>query len=145
MYKIKEIASGIVYDVQEPPQYDPSMRQWLCGDLNFIDFSGDLYEVVLTPPPILQGRKRVSRPEFKQLLMASERIAIRTARAYAGDNAQLLGLKAVLDDLFDILEDPALTYVDLTLPTTIEGVHGLAAAGLVAPERVSVILAGWPD
>lgn len=103
------------------------------------------------PPPTLPepvtapGRLQVSRPEFKQLLTSAERIAIRTARAYGGDNAQALAIKAGLDDLFDILEDPALTYVDLSLPTTQEGVTLLAQVGLIAPERVAEILRGWSD
>ncbi len=96
-------------------------------------------------PVVVPKRTKVSRVEFKQLLTSAERIAIRTARAYDGADATALAIKASLDDLFDILEDPALTFVDLTLPTTQDGINGLVTAGLIAPERAPVILAGWLD
>lgn len=96
-------------------------------------------------PVVALRRTKVSRVEFKQLLTSTERIAIRTARAYDGTDATALAIKAGLDDLFDILEDPALTFVDLTLPTTQDGINGLVVAGLIAPERAPVILEGWLD
>lgn len=98
------------------------------------------------PAPVAAPRRtKVSRVEFKQLLTSGERIAIRTARAYEGTDATALAIKASLDDLFDILEDPALTFVDLTLPSAQDGVNGLVVAGLIAAERAPIILEGWLD
>ena len=141
MPKLRVVATGLLIDVPANPVYDPGERLWRCGTARFLDVDGRTYEPVPDPPARLQ----VSRPEFKQLLTSSERIAIRTARAYSGTDAQAVAIKAGLDDLFDILDDPALTYVDLTLPTTAAGVQLLAQAGLIAPERVAEILQGWRD
>lgn len=96
-------------------------------------------------PPVEQvgpRRKRLSRPEFKLQFTGAERQAIRRARAYDGDDAAQAGLAAALNDFFDIVEDPALTYVDLSHPSTIEGLTSLEAAGLLAEGRAAEIAQG---
>jgi hypothetical protein len=95
-----------------------------------------------TPPPAPVMRTKLSRPEFKLQFTATERIGIRMARDYDGADPAQTQLKLILNDFFDIIEDPALTHIDMELAATIEGVGFLATAGLIAPERVDVILAG---
>lgn len=56
--------------------------------------------------------KRVSPVEFKLLFTSQERVAVKTIRT----------TDPVVDDFYDILEDPRLTIVDLGLESTIQGV-----------------------
>jgi len=72
----------------------------------------------------------VSPVEFKLRFTAQERVAIRKVRA--SDD--------FVDDFFDILDDPRLTKVDLTLQSTKDAVAYLALAGYITPERASEIL-----
>lgn len=93
-----------------------------------------------TPEPAL--RTRLTRPEFKLQFTSAERIAIRQAREYDGDDAAASLRAAIIDDFFDIINDPALSYVDLELPATIEGVNYLESEGLIATGRATEILTG---
>lgn len=84
------------------------------------------------PEPQAATRPIVSPIEFKLLFTSAERIAIQTARA----------TDPIIDDFYDILDDPRLTEVNLGLTSTQNGVGYLAMQGLIAPERVAEILAG---
>lgn len=75
---------------------------------------------------------RVSPVEFMLLFTPAERVAMKADRP--GD--------PVLDDFFDIIEDPRLQVVDLGLQSVRDGVQYLAGKGLVAEARVPEILAG---
>lgn len=75
---------------------------------------------------------KVSPIEFKLLFTAQERVAIKTARA----------TDPVIDDFYDVIEDPRLTFVDLGLQSTRDAIGYLAAQGLIGAERVEQILAG---
>ncbi len=88
-------------------------------------------------------RKQLSRVEFKMLFTTAEYVAIQTARKYVGTDPAQQQLAAALDFFFDILDDPALTVVDLTLPFVIDGVNAVVAAGLLTQVRGAAILAGW--
>lgn len=79
----------------------------------------------LTPP-------QVSSVEFKMLFTSAERVAIREARK----------TDAVVDDFFDLVEDPRLTYVDLALPSVQGALQYLVAVELLTEERVPEILSG---
>lgn len=94
------------------------------------------------PAPPATRRLQVSPPTFKLLFTSPERIAIRTARAYAGDDPAQLQVKAVLDDWFEIVDDPRLTFVDLALPATIAGVQFLVTLGILTQARCDEILSG---
>ena len=76
--------------------------------------------------------KRVSPVEFKLLFTSAERIAIKTAR----EN------DSVIDDFFDIVDDPRLTYVDLGLQSTKDALAYLASQNLITESRRDEILAG---
>lgn len=74
----------------------------------------------------------VSPIEFKLLFTAPERIAIKTARA----------TDPVVDDFFEIVEDPRLTSVNLSLQSTQDAIAYLEATGLILQPRVAEILTG---
>lgn len=75
---------------------------------------------------------KVTPVEFKMLFASAERIAIKAARE----------TDPVIDDYFDIVEDPRLQVVDLGLHSVQEGVHYLQTIGILTEDRVSQILAG---
>jgi len=75
---------------------------------------------------------KVSPVQFKLLFTGPERIAIKATRA----------TDPLIDDFYDIIEDPRLTEVDLGLQSTQDGIGYLAQQGLIAPERVAEILTG---
>lgn len=96
------------------------------------------------PAPAVTGpsyRTEVSRPEFKMLFTSAERIAIAQARAGGASDAEKL-VKAVLDDFFDIIEDPALSSIRLEHPTVQEGIAFLVAQGFLTQERADIIVLG---
>lgn len=74
----------------------------------------------------------ISPIEFKLLFTAQERVAIKAARA----------TDPVIDDFYDVVEDPRLTFVDLGLQSTRDAIGYLAEQGLIGAERVEQILAG---
>lgn len=84
------------------------------------------------PPAPVAEHPKVSPIEFKLLFTAQERVAIKTARA----------TDPVIDDFYDVVEDPRLTFVDLGLQSTRDAIGYLAAQGLIGAERVEQILAG---
>lgn len=93
--------------------------------------------VWLAPEPIAFLKTVVAAPqvspiEFKLLFTAQERVAIKTVRA----------TDPVIDDFYDVVEDPRLTFVDLGLQSTRDAIGYLAAQGLIGAERVEQILAG---
>ena len=75
---------------------------------------------------------QVSPIQFKLLFTSPERVAIKAARAN----------DAVIDDFFDIVEDPRLTFVDLGLQSTQDALSYLVAQGLLTAERREEILKG---
>ena len=81
------------------------------------------------PEPV---HPKVSPVEFKLLFTSQERVAIKAAR----------NTDPVVDDFYDIVEDPRLTHVDLGLQSTQEALAYMAANGLIAESRISEILTG---
>ena len=75
---------------------------------------------------------KVTPVEFKMLFTSAERIAIKAARE----------ADPVIDDYFDIVEDPRLQVVDLGLHSVQEGIHYLQSVGILTEDRVGQILAG---
>lgn len=88
-----------------------------------------------TPAAATIPRKTVvTPPEFLLLFTASERIAIRTARAS----------DPVVADWLAILEDPRLSEVDVSRPATLDGLAYLAANDLITQARAAEIALGAP-
>jgi hypothetical protein len=75
---------------------------------------------------------KVTPVQFKLLFTSPERVAIKGARA----------TDPVVDDLWELVEDPRMEYVDFGLKSVRDSIEYLATAGLIAPERVAEILAG---
>ncbi len=75
---------------------------------------------------------KVTPVEFKMLFTSAERIAIKEART----------TDPVVDDYFDIVEDPRLQVVDLGLHSVQEGIRYLQTIGILTEDRAGQILAG---
>ena len=75
---------------------------------------------------------KVSPLEFKMLFTSQERIAIKEAKA----------TDEILQDGFEILEDPRLTVVDLGLASVQGLIDYMVTLGLVATERADEIKSG---
>lgn len=84
------------------------------------------------PTPAPTESPKVSPVEFKLLFAPAERVAIKAARA----------TDPVIDDFYDIVEDPRLTHVDLGLQSTKDALSYMVAQGLLTEERRLEILAG---
>lgn len=74
----------------------------------------------------------VSPVEFKLLFTSLERVAIKAARS----------TDPVLEDFYDIVEDPRLTAVNLALQSTQQALYYMQSKGLLTEERVAEILLG---
>ena len=85
-----------------------------------------------SPEPTPSEATKVSPVEFKLLFTSPERVAIKAARA----------TDPVIDDFYDIVEDPRLTFVDLGLQSTQDALSYMVAQGLLTAERATEILAG---
>ncbi len=82
---------------------------------------------------------RLSPVEFKMAFTISERMAIADARADI--TAEGRQTKQILDLWYEVIDDPRLTYVDLGLPSVIEGLDFLETLGILTAERKAAILA----
>lgn len=84
------------------------------------------------PQPVTDAITQVSPVEFMLLFTSAERVAIKAARPS----------DAVIDDFFDILEDPRLTVVILTSQSTKDALAHFVDKKLVTEARSVEILAG---
>ena len=75
---------------------------------------------------------KVTPMQFKLLFTSPERVAIKAARA----------TDPVVDDLWELVEDPRMEYVDFGLKSVRDSIEYLATAGLITPERVGEIIIG---
>ena len=82
------------------------------------------------PAPAPPAERKVSPVEFKLLFTPQERVAIRAARE----------TDPVIDDFFDILDDPRLTSVTLTGTSTRSMVDYLVSKQLLTASRRDEIL-----
>lgn len=89
-------------------------------------------------------RLQLSPVEFKMLFTPAERVAIRQARSYVGDDPAKAEAALFIDDWWSIIDDPRLSTVDLTLGSTVEGIEYLVSAGLIASGRCDEITRGLP-
>ena len=86
-------------------------------------------EPVDPPAPVVVPPK-VSPVQFKLLFSPQERVAIKTST------------DPVVQDFFEIVNDPRLTYVDLGLQSTMDAIGYLQSEGLLTGERAAAILTG---
>lgn len=83
------------------------------------------------PEPVASYPK-VSPVEFKLLFTVTERVEINAAKA----------TDEVLAAFFEIIDDPRLTFVDLGLQSTQDGLTYLVGLGLITAERRAEVLTG---
>lgn len=137
MYQIKNIETGNTFTVSQEPVWIAGT--WECGDRRFMDPTGTDYEAV-PDSPVVPDPPKVSPVEFKLLWTPQERVAIKGMRA----------ADPVVDDFYNILDDPRLTLVNLALQSTQDAVDyllgKLAAAAVIqsaaVAERRTEILSG---
>ena len=89
-------------------------------------------EVVVEPAPI--SNLKPTPPEFLLLLTLLERVAIRAAGT----------TDAVVEDVLRMINDPRVTFIDLTNPSVIEAIGYLTTTDpqLLTTNRASRVLAG---
>jgi hypothetical protein len=144
------VVETLAHPTDPTPLFDPSWT-WVEAPAEAVQGSM-LVDAVWThpdasvepspPPAEPPRRKTLTPPEFLLQFSATERIAIRAAAAYQGEDASRQMLAAFVADWLQIIADPRLTVVDLSRPDTIEGVEYLAMAGLITVERAAEILRG---
>lgn len=127
-YLLKNADGAVIAESASRPVYNQSRLAWAADSGLFADPAVEMVveELHDTAPPT------VSPVEFKLLFTAAERVAIKTAR----------GADPVIDDFFEIVEDPRLTHVDLGLQSTSDAIDYLIGKKLVSAERREAILSG---
>lgn len=100
---------------------------WIFADGTWAapDAPAPWVEPAPTPP-------QVTLVQFKLLFTPAERVAIKAARA----------TDAMIDDFYEIVEDPRLTMVDFGLQSTVDGVGYLVSRGLITEARKDEIISG---
>ena len=92
------------------------------------------------PDPVDPPAPVISPVAFKLLFTVTERVAINRFRADTSE--ETADARAVIDDLYGIIDDPRLTEINLGRSDTVEGVTLLETQGLIGSGRAAEILAG---
>lgn len=126
MPKIKNVATGNITEVSQTPVFVGGI--WECGSQRFTDATGTEYEVVEG----LVEYPQLSPVQFKMCFTPQERIAIKALRA----------TNQIIDDAYEILDDPRLTTVDMALASNQQMIDYLVSLAALTPERAAQIKAG---
>ena len=133
---IRDICTGDPFDLYHPEiakHYDTYVPDDASVGDGWLDGQVIKPEIVIPEPVTPEPNyPKVSPVEFKMLFTSPERVAIREARAS----------DAVIDDFYDIVEDPRLTHVDLGLKSTQDALDYMVSKGLISDERKTEILTG---
>ena len=86
----------------------------------------------VTPEPTPTEAPKVSPIEFKLLFTSGERVAIKSST------------DPVVQDFYEITNDPRLTHVDLGLKSTQDAIAYLVHVDILTQVRADAILAGTP-
>ena len=119
------------------PTYSESGSTWTWGDGNRLTALPGQYRVVQKEVVVPEvGNLKPTPPEFMLLLTLQERAAIRAAAPN----------DPVVNDLLLMLNDPRLTFVDLTNVSVQEAVQYMTTTKtpLLTADRVKRILVGLP-
>ena len=137
MKLVIDLTSHAVVGATSDPDFSPTAQQRVFeapSDFDIAEsaqwaFDGSgLVHTPPVPPPVIPPK--VSPVEFKLLFTAPERIAIKTST------------DPVIQDFFEIVNDPRLTEVNLALPSTQDALGYLAQQGLIAEARIAQIVLG---
>ncbi len=118
--------------------YHPDIAKLYYADVPDNAENGDSWDgVTLTKPVVVVPvvvvvPPKVSPIQFKLLFTSQERVAIKAARV----------TDAILDDFYDIMDDPRLTEVDLNLQSVQDALDYLTALTLIGVGRKAEILLG---
>lgn len=128
-YAIEAIQYQNIINITDQPEVQIG---WVFTSGFLVPSLGWLFsEGVYTPNPSLAIESlKITRLAFRNRFTLAEKATIYTVAA----TPQGVGLKIYLDDL------ASSAYVDLVRPDTIASVQQLASLGLIATERVAVIL-----
>lgn len=143
MAKFARIQNGIAVDIasSDPAELfhpDLAVQFTACPDevetgWRFADNKWTAPAAIATAEAPVEAKSTMVSPvEFKLLFTPQERIAIKAVRA----------TDVVIDDFYDIAEDPRLTHVDLALQTTQMAIAYMVSLNLLTAERAAQILAG---
>ena len=120
--------------------YHPDVAQFYSADVPDDAANGDGWDGTTLTKPVIPDPVPVEPPapvppkvspvQFKLLFSPQERVAIKTST------------DPVVQDFFEIVNDPRLTYVDLGLQSTKDAIGYLQSEGLLTGERAAAILAG---
>lgn len=115
--RIRDLCSGNPSELYHPDIakfYDTEVPDESQNDDGWVD--GQLVKPELPspaePPTPVEEYPQVSPIQFKLLWTSTERLTLKSIRQ----------TDPVLDDFFDIIEDPCLTHVDLGLSSTQQGI-----------------------
>ena len=81
---------------------------------------------------VVADAQKVSPVQFKLLFTPMERVAIKAERA----------TDPVIDDFFDVVDDPRLTFVDLGLQSTKDAISYLVRKNMITKDRADEVLSG---
>ncbi|KFE50254.1 hypothetical protein [Pseudomonas syringae] len=97
-------------------------------------WSAPLLQASLPVIPVQSGTLNPTPPEFLLLLTLQERVAIRAAGP----------TDLVIADVLRMLDDPRVTFIDLTNPSVVEAINYLTttAPALLTAERAARVLSG---
>ena len=140
MTNFARIINNVAVDVSKDPtnQFHPDIARdlELVPDEvqhGWVRKDGQWAEPAPTPQPEPEPTyPKVTPVQFKMLFTSPERVAIKVARE----------TDPVVDDLWDLVEDPRMEYVDFGLKSVRDSIEYLATAGLIEPERVAEIISG---
>lgn len=124
MLKLRNIQSGEIYTFgTNIPTFSAGV--WCIGNMKFVDPNKTRYEAIDYPEI---SDLSVSPIRFKILFTAAQRIAIRTSA------------DPVVQDFFNLIEDPRLDLVILPLSSTVDALSYLVGINILTAEEKTRIL-----
>lgn len=142
MANFARIINDVAVDVSSNPadgfhpsiaaEFEPVPDDVQVGWVRSEDGEWDAPTPTPEPEPTPAEHPKVSPVEFKLLFTSQERVAIKAARA----------TDPVIDDFYDIVEDPRLTFVDLGLQSTQDALDYMVSTNLLTEDRKIEILLG---
>lgn len=145
MTNYARIINGIAVDVSTDPENsfhpiiaaefvkvpDDVTHGWRLADKSW---SAPVLQEPVPVMPVTAGKLNPTPPEFLLLLTLQERLAIRAAGP----------TDLIIEDVLRMLDDPRVTFIDLTNPSVIEALNYLTTTEppLLTAQRAARVLAG---
>lgn len=132
---IRDIAQGeptAIYHPDIAALYDTDVPDEAQNGDSYVDGVWTAKPVTepVVPEPVAPVPPKVSPVEFKLLFTAQERVAIKAST------------DAVVQDFFELVNDPRLTHVNLALQSTQDALAYLTGLGILADGRSAQIITG---